>query len=62
VRPPADDPFVAKADWHRQQRRLSPKEKVRILLELQAREASVDRVRTALGRPVRHITPWRTKP
>ena len=52
--------FGSKTAWHRDQRRLSPRDKVRIVIELQHREASVNRVRETLGRPVTAMTPWKT--
>lgn len=55
------DPFVAKSQWHAEQRRLSPREKIRILIELQQREAESNRIRASLGRPASTIRPWDTQ-
>jgi hypothetical protein len=56
-----DSPFAAKARWHAEQRQLPPRAKIRILIELQRREAESDRVRIALGRPASGIRPWNTQ-
>ena len=58
----SDRQFAAKAAWHHAQRALSPREKVRIVIELQHRVQSTNRVRETLGRPLSPITPWRTRP
>jgi hypothetical protein len=44
-------PFAGKAQWHAQQRQLSPREKIRILIELQHREVESNGIRQSLGRP-----------
>lgn len=62
MKDPIRSQFEVKAAWHRSQRQLSPRDKVRIVLELQQREVAANRVRTALGRPAMAMTPWRTKP
>ncbi|AMY08718.1 hypothetical protein LuPra_01922 [Luteitalea pratensis] len=54
--------WTAKADWHATQRALSPAQKIALIIQLQHREVELDRVRKAAGRPVRGITPWRTRP
>jgi hypothetical protein len=54
--------FTAKAAWHEQQRRLSPKEKVAIVLQLQQQELELNRARAAAGRPTRPMVVWRVKP
>ena len=54
-------PFADKARWHAQQRQLSPREKVRILIELQRREAESNRIRESLGRPAVAMKPWDTQ-
>lgn len=54
--------FAAKAAWHRAQRALSLREKVRIVIELQQRAATTNPARVALGRPASPIMPWRTRP
>jgi hypothetical protein len=58
-KPPS--PFVGKAEWHVQQRRLSPREKIRILIELQRREAESNKIRQSLGRPAIVMRPWDTQ-
>lgn len=55
-------PFAAKLEWHEQQRRLSPKEKVAIVLKLQQREIEFNRARAAAGRPTRPMVVWNVKP
>ena len=59
---PTDRQFAAKATWHRSQRALSPREKVRIVIQLQERAAANNTARASLGRPVVRITPWKTRP
>jgi hypothetical protein len=54
--------FDAKVAWHDQQRRLSPKEKVAVVLELQRREIELNRARAAAGRPTRPMMAWNVKP
>jgi hypothetical protein len=54
-------PFAAKAQWHAQQRQLSPREKIRILIELQRREVESNGIRTSLGRPTVTMKPWDTQ-
>jgi len=54
--------FAAKETWHREQRALSPKQKVAIVLELQRREVELNRARAAAGRPVRPMTEWKIVP
>lgn len=54
--------FDAKAAWHEQQRRLSPREKVAIVLKLQRRELELNRARAAAGRPTRPMVAWNVKP
>jgi hypothetical protein len=54
--------FASKAAWHRSQRALSPREKVRIVIQLQERAAANNAARAALGRPESRITPWKTRP
>jgi hypothetical protein len=54
--------FAAKAAWHEQQRRLSPKEKVAIVLKLQQREVELNRSRAAAGRPTRPMVVWNVEP
>jgi len=56
-----DTSFAAKAEWHAQQRQLPPREKIRILIELQRREAESNRIRASLGRPAVSIRPWDTQ-
>jgi hypothetical protein len=58
----ARDLFDAKAAWHQQQRRLSPREKVAIVLKLQRRELELNRARAAAGRPTRPMVVWNVKP
>lgn len=55
-------PFVAKLAWHEQQRRLSPRDKVAIVLKLQQREVELNRARVAAGRPTRPMVVWNVKP
>lgn len=59
---PTDPQFAAKASWHRSQRALSPREKVRIVIQLQERAAANNTGRVSLGRPEFRITPWKTRP
>jgi len=59
---PPDRQFEAKAAWHRSQRALPPREKVRIVIELQHRAVANNTAREALGRPAIPITPWKTRP
>jgi hypothetical protein len=54
-------PFAGKAQWHAQQRQLPPREKIRILIELQRREVESNRIRQSLGRPVVAMKPWDTQ-
>jgi hypothetical protein len=54
--------FDAKARWHAAQRRLSPKEKVAIVLKLQRMELDLNRARAAAGRPVRRMVVWNVEP
>lgn len=54
--------FDAKAAWHEQQRRLSPKDKVAIVLKLQQQEIELNRARAAAGRPTRPMIAWNVKP
>lgn len=54
--------FDAKAAWHAKERRLSPKEKVAIVLELQRREVELNRARAAAGRPIRPMVVWNVTP
>ncbi len=54
--------FDAKADWHATQRRLSPKEKVAIVLKLQQIELDLNHARAAAGRPIRPMVVWNVKP
>lgn len=54
--------FQTKAAWHEQQRRLSPKEKVAIVLRLQRQEIELNRARAAAGRPTRPMVAWNVKP
>jgi hypothetical protein len=53
--------FNAKARWHAEQRLQSPREKIRILIELQRRELESNRIRESLGRPAVAIIPWNTE-
>lgn len=53
-------PFSGKAQWHAQQRQLPPREKIRILIELQRREAESNEIRKSLGRPAVSMKPWDT--
>ncbi len=55
------DPFAAKAQWHTAQRHLPPREKIRVLIELQHREAESNRIRASLGRPAAAMKPWDTQ-
>jgi hypothetical protein len=55
-------PFVTKAAWHAEQRRLSPKDKVAIVLNLQRQEIELNRARAAVGRPIRPMVVWNVKP
>jgi hypothetical protein len=59
MKPPS--PFAGKAQWHAQQRQLPPREKIRILIELQRREVESNGIRTALGRPAVAMKPWNTQ-
>jgi hypothetical protein len=54
--------FDAKVQWHAQQRRLSPREKVAIVLKLQRQEIELNRARAAAGRPTRPMVVWNVKP
>jgi hypothetical protein len=54
-------PFDGKAEWHAEQRQLSPREKIRVLIELQHREVENNRLRRSLGRPVVAMKPWDTQ-
>ena len=54
-------PFEGKAQWHAQQRQLSPREKIRILIELQRREVESNGIRQSLGRPAVAMKPWNTE-
>jgi len=54
-------PFAGKAQWHAQQRQLSPREKIRILIELQRREVEGNGIRQSLGRPAVAMKPWDTQ-
>lgn len=54
--------WSAKREWHAQQRALSAATKIATILRLQQREVELDRVREALGKPVRGIKPWQTRP
>ena len=54
-------PFAGKAQWHAQQRQLSPREKIRILIELQRREVEGNGIRKSLGRPATAMKPWDTQ-
>jgi hypothetical protein len=54
--------FDAKAAWHDRQRRLSPKEKVAIVLKLQRLEIDLNRARAAAGRPTRPMVVWNVEP
>lgn len=54
--------FERKAAWHRIQRHLTPSEKVRVVIELQKRQASLAAARQAAGVPTASIVPWRTRP
>lgn len=56
------DLFGAKAVWHKQQRRLSFREKVEIVLKLQRQEIELNRARAAAGRPTRPMVEWNVKP
>jgi hypothetical protein len=58
---PADPPSNTKAQWHAQQRRLPPREKIRILIELQRREVESNGIRKSLGRPAVEMKPWNTQ-
>jgi hypothetical protein len=54
--------FDAKVEWHDQQRRLSPKEKVAVVLKLQRQEIELNRARAAAGRPTRPMVAWNVRP
>jgi hypothetical protein len=54
-------PFEGKARWHTQQRHLPPREKIRILIELQHREVESNRIRQSLGRPAVPMKAWNTQ-
>lgn len=54
--------WAAKAAWHASQRAQSPAQKIALIIKLQHREAALDRVRQAQGKPLRGITPWRVRP
>ncbi|HWB17075.1 MAG TPA: hypothetical protein VG538_11770 [Vicinamibacterales bacterium] len=54
--------FETKAAWHEAQRRLSPREKVRLVIALQHREVEINRLRVALGRPPIPMRPWNAEP
>ena len=54
-------PFAGKAQWHAQQRQLSPRDKIRILIELQRREVESNGIRQSLGRPAVAMKPWDTE-
>ena len=53
---------VSLTAWHEQQRRLSPKEKVAIVLRLQRQEIEINRARAAAGRPTRPMVAWNVEP
>lgn len=53
--------FAGKAQWHAQQRQLPPREKIRILIELQRREVESNGIRRSLGRPAVAMKPWDTQ-
>jgi len=54
-------PFAGKAEWHAERRQLSPREKIRILIELQHREFESNGIRKSLGRPAVAMKPWDTQ-
>lgn len=54
--------FDAKQTWHRQQRHLSFKEKVAIVVKLQRQELELNRARAAAGRPTRPMVVWNVTP
>ena len=54
--------FASKAAWHAQQRQLSPREKVALVVKLQQREIELNRARAAAGRPTRAMVVWNVKP
>jgi hypothetical protein len=54
-------PFAGKAQWHAQQRRLPPRKKIRILIELHRREVESNGIRKLLGRPAVEMKPWNTQ-
>jgi hypothetical protein len=54
-------PFEEKTRWHTQQRHLPPREKIRILIELQHREAENNKIRLSLGRPAVPMKIWNTQ-
>lgn len=54
-------PYEGKAQWHAEQRRLPPREKIRILIELQHREAENNSIRRSLGRPAVPMKAWNTR-
>ncbi len=54
--------FDAKAAWHAEQRRLSPRQKVAIVLKLQRQEVELNKARAAAGRPTRPMVVWNVEP
>ena len=54
--------WTAKEEWHASQRAQSPVQKIELIIKLQHREAELDRVRQATGKPVRGIRPWAVRP
>jgi hypothetical protein len=60
IEPPSSS-FADKARWHAAQRRQPPREKIRILLELQRRESESNGLRTSLGQSAVTIVPWKTE-
>jgi len=54
--------FDAKAAWHAEQRRLTPKRKVAIVLQLQRQEVELNKARAAAGRPTRPMVVWKVEP
>lgn len=58
----ARDPFGSKRAWHQQQRRLTPKQKVAIVLKMQRQEIELNRAKAAAGRPTRPMVAWNVKP
>ena len=53
--------WQAKANWHAEQRSLTPADKIKLMLQLQQRECQLDQARVAVGRRPRGLKPWQTR-